>query len=352
MMWVLLLVTSLQVAGQTPASCETETQNGGLASGDIEDRCGDHSECINNRQCSCVSGYFTPSGNHTDCQNSNEADPLCSDYDSECIFCGSKYEGPCEKCVNVIYRGQCLNQCPDNTGLEIQNFKNFSLTIRTCKGSATSALPEWALIVITVMGSVILVIIAVIITSIACAFLRRSSVGQLDIAERTARSDEQAAKSAESSTMENLGTEEYDGNTVMDDYFESDDASIKISDEEKEEFFTKLSVLRLHSEMFLKMLNDMRRRLKELPQTSPATQQYKNVMRDLTRLLYMLNKKPENVRIPPDGLQLLTWSEQILNRYLVAQGKPPINNSTTSSSNVGVSPQRLSVIGDQVETQF
>ena len=97
------------------------------------------------------------------------------------------------------------------------------------------------------MGSVILVIIAVIITSIACAFLRRSrsefiyhtlgiiynniqklrhyhllhnsisniynvisllcSVGQLDIAERTARSDEQAAKSAESSTMENPGTE-------------------------------------------------------------------------------------------------------------------------------------------------
>ena len=42
-------------------------------------------------------------------------------------------------------------------------------------------------------------------------------------------------------------------------------------------------------------------------------------MRDLTRLLYMVNKKPENVRIPPDGLQLLTWSEQILNRYLVAQ---------------------------------
>ena len=33
------------------------------------------------------------------------------------------------------------------------------------------------------------------------------SVGQLDIAERTARSDEQAAKSAESSTMENPGTE-------------------------------------------------------------------------------------------------------------------------------------------------
>lgn len=42
-------------------------------------------------------------------------------------------------------------------------------------------------------------------------------------------------------------------------------------------------------------------------------------MRDLTRLLYMLNKKPEKVKIPPDGLQLLIWSEQILNKYLLAQ---------------------------------
>ena len=42
-------------------------------------------------------------------------------------------------------------------------------------------------------------------------------------------------------------------------------------------------------------------------------------MRDLTRLLYILNKKPEAVRIPPDGIPLLDWSEQILNRYLTAQ---------------------------------
>ena len=33
----------------------------------------------------------------------------------------------------------------------------------------------------------------------------------------------------------------------------------------------------------------------------------------------MLNKKPDKVRIPPDGIQILTWSEQILNRYLSAQ---------------------------------
>ena len=52
----------------------------------------------------------------------------------------------------------------------------------------------------------------------------------------------------------------------------------------------------------------------------------RNVMRDLTRLLYMLNKKPDKVRIPPDGIQILIWSEQILNRYLSAQ----VSHSTLS----------------------
>ncbi len=38
-------------------------------------------------------------------------------------------------------------------------------------------------------------------------------------------------------------------------------------------------------------------------------------MSDITRLLYLLNKKPSAVEMPPDGVQLLTWSEQILHRY-------------------------------------
>ena len=50
-----------------------------------------------------------------------------------------------------------------------------------------------------------------------------------------------------------------------------------VSEEEKEEFFGRLASLRDQSQMFLKMLNDMRRRLKELPQNSPAAQQYRFV---------------------------------------------------------------------------
>jgi len=44
-----------------------------------------------------------------------------------------------------------------------------------------------------------------------------------------------------------------------------------------------------------------------------------DVMRDVTRLLYLVNKKPSAVQMPPDGLQLLNWSEQILQRYQASQ---------------------------------
>ena len=46
---------------------------------------------------------------------------------------------------------------------------------------------------------------------------------------------------------------------------------------------------------------------------------YRNVMSDITRLLFLLNKKPENVEMPPDGMQLLEWSEQTLHHYLESQ---------------------------------
>ena len=42
-------------------------------------------------------------------------------------------------------------------------------------------------------------------------------------------------------------------------------------------------------------------------------------MRDATRLLYLLNTKATRLRIPPDGMELMKWSEKILKRYLASQ---------------------------------
>ena len=53
-------------------------------------------------------------------------------------------------------------------------------------------------------------------------------------------------------------------------------------------------------------------------------------MQDVTRLLYLLNKKPQNIQIPPDGMQLLNWSEDILKRYLQSQ----VSNKLESQYNI------------------
>jgi len=69
-------------------------------------------------------------------------------------------------------------------------------------------------------------------------------------------------------------------------------------------------------------------------------------MQDVTRLLYMLNKKRSTVVMPPDGMQLMSWSEQILKRYLVSQGVTLTHGETKPSAN------RLSILGPQDETAF
>ena len=45
--------------------------------------------------------------------------------------------------------------------------------------------------------------------------------------------------------------------------------------EEEVEFLRKLDYLRTQAEAFLRMLNDMRRRLKELPPDAAAAKQYR-----------------------------------------------------------------------------
>ena len=51
----------------------------------------------------------------------------------------------------------------------------------------------------------------------------------------------------------------------------------EIDGDEETQFMKKLDYLKSHSEVYLRMLNDMRRRLKELPANSPTSQQYRSV---------------------------------------------------------------------------
>lgn len=55
-------------------------------------------------------------------------------------------------------------------------------------------------------------------------------------------------------------------------------------------------------------------------------------MSDITRLLFLLNKKPESVEMPPDGMQLLEWSEQTLHHYLESQVHHAYTTTTMKTS--------------------
>jgi len=82
-------------------------------------------------------------------------------------------------------------------------------------------------------------------------------------------------------------------------------------------------------------------------------------MQDVTRLLYLLNKKPHNVQMPPDGMQLLSWSEEILRRYLQSQVSHHISSCHEKVICViwfqqqrRTSIARISTYGQQAETHF
>ena len=52
--------------------CGSGLDNGGLGSGVLlSSVCGVHSECVNDAKCQCEFLYFSPSGNHTDCQSTS-----------------------------------------------------------------------------------------------------------------------------------------------------------------------------------------------------------------------------------------------------------------------------------------
>lgn len=255
------------------------------------------------------------------------------------------------KCSNFLLEAdgqvQCVSDC--SSGFHITVLPNTTISVRECDVAtppASEALPQWAVILIIVLGVAVIIICVMVGTIFIATVLSRSSQGQFDVEDtnnrdlrrKEAASNTLRTKRSNSFSYEVKGSDEQDSNfTGHENPTFSDGA------DEETQFMQKLEYLRSQAEVFLRMLNEMRRRLKELPPEAQAAKQYRDVMRDVTRLLYLVNKKPSAVQMPPDGLQLLNWSEQILQRYQASQGMVSTAPQTTN---------RLSVLGDQGETHF
>ena len=84
------------------------------------------------------------------------------------------------------------------------------------------------------------------------------------------------------------------------------------------EFIKQLDELRPQAEYFLQMLNDTRRQIRKLHLSgdAPGAATYHPVVRDLAKILILLNKPVELIASPPhDWNRLYVWAEKVLDRY-------------------------------------
>lgn len=86
---------------------------------------------------------------------------------------------------------------------------------------------------------------------------------------------------------------------------------------ERRDFVKQIEVLKPYAHMFLDMLNDTRRQLRELHNEgdSTALAAYRPVVRDLAKILILLNRPTERLAIPEDWEHLFSWAEKTLKRY-------------------------------------
>ncbi|GJQ73462.1 hypothetical protein Trydic_g13821 [Trypoxylus dichotomus] len=86
---------------------------------------------------------------------------------------------------------------------------------------------------------------------------------------------------------------------------------------ERRDFLKQLETLRPYGSNFLDMLNDTRRQLREqhLAGDSAATAAYRPVIRDLAKILFLINRPTDRITMPEDWEHLFNWAEKTLKRY-------------------------------------
>lgn len=87
---------------------------------------------------------------------------------------------------------------------------------------------------------------------------------------------------------------------------------------DRSDFLRQLNDMRPNAEYFLGMLNDTRRQIRKLylAGDAAAANSYRPIVRDLAKILILLNRPIELIPAPPhDWNRIYAWSEQALDRY-------------------------------------
>lgn len=108
------------------------------------------------------------------------------------------------------------------------------------------------------------------------------------------------------------------------------------------EFLRQLEDLRPNAEYFLGMLNDTRRQIRKLHANGDVTgtQAYRPIVRDLAKILLLVNKPVQLLAGPPnDWLRLFMWAQRILERYKPQMS--PLIDFLQSDQNLTLADSRL-----------
>lgn len=97
----------------------------------------------------------------------------------------------------------------------------------------------------------------------------------------------------------------------------SDTSSETDDTPERRDFLKQLETLKPYSQYYLDMLNDTRQQIRQLHQEGDngAIGAYRPVVRDLAKILLLLNRPPESISMPDDWEHLFNWAEKALKRY-------------------------------------
>lgn len=208
-----------------------------------------------------------------------------STCDPQCVRCVG---GACVKCVHLIVEGSraCVDACPAGAREEWSPLVDYMG--RVCRERSFLGLPRRALAALAgAGGGAGLCALAALCAALLLRFRRRRRLHH---------------------RRPNLA------------FPTSSQPQTAVGSTDKQLFLKYLSILRCEAPVFLAMLNDTRRHLRELHNrenyNSSALQIYRPVLRDLARILFLLNRSENQIINPPvDWSTLLIWGENVLRTY-------------------------------------
>ncbi|XP_071948051.1 uncharacterized protein [Antedon mediterranea] len=80
-------------------------------------------------------------------------------------------------------------------------------------------------------------------------------------------------------------------------------------------FLQQITTLKPSATTFLAMSNEVKHLVDNSKHGNPRIDTFKDVIRDLSRVLFILNKKESDIKMPPDGNELLRWATNSMKKY-------------------------------------